>query len=164
MCKIRLGLLLLLGCAGLGCSDGLEPSNIDLGLRVEAQVTPRVVSLADASAELRIRILVTNPGSHDIIVVTGGPPYLIRRDPTDGGGLTQSLRIATATEPLNAGPAVDTWGEPVDTIRAQHGEYIEQVLTVGEWKAGWGVGPGEFRVRSWYNGREGESASFTLTP
>jgi hypothetical protein len=123
-----------------------------------------VVSLADNSAELRIRILVTNPSSRDVIVVTGGPPYSIRGDPSESGGLTQSLRIATATEPLNAGPAVDVWGEPVDTIRAEHGEYIEHVVKVAEWKAGWTVVPGEFRVRSWYNGREGESVSFTLTP
>jgi hypothetical protein len=151
-------LILLLGCTSL------EPSNTDLGLRVEAGVTPRVVSLADTAAELRIRILVTNPTSQDIIVTTGGPPYSIRTDPAESRGLTQSFRIAGADEPLNAGPAVDAWGEPVDTIFAGRGEYMEHVVKLSEWQKGWIVVPGIYRVRSYYNGHEGESAPFTLVP
>jgi hypothetical protein len=154
--------LVVLGSV-LGC--GLEPSNIDLGLRVEASVSPRVLSVADTAARLRIRVLVTNPTDRDIVVVTGGPPYTITSDPAESRGLTQSFRIASADEPLNAGPSVDAWGEPVDTIRAGRGEYTEDIVKLSEWRAGgWPMIPGTYRVRSYYNGREGQSAVFGLTP
>jgi hypothetical protein len=151
------GLGLILGC-------GLEPSNTDLGLHVEARVSPRVLSMADTAARLRILVLVTNPSERDIVVVTGGPPYRITSDPTESRGLTQSFRIASADEPLNAGPSVDAWGEPVDTIRARRGEYTEDIVKLSDWRAGWPMTAGTYRVRSYYNGREGESAVFTVTP
>jgi hypothetical protein len=158
MRNLRYAVILLLGCSGF------EPSNTDLGLHVEARVSPRIVSLSDPAAQLRILVLVTNSTGRDIIVTTGGPPFSITSDPADSKGLTQSFRIATDDDPINAGPSVDAWGEPLDTIRAQHGEYLEHVILVSEWKAGWTVEPGNFRVRSWYNGREGESAPFTVAP
>jgi hypothetical protein len=123
-------------------------------LRVEARVSPRVLRISDNAAELRILVVVTNPTGQDIVVITGGPPYSMGPDPAESRGLTQSFRIATAEEPLNAGPSVDSWGEPVDTIRARRGEYIEHVVKLSEWRQGWRVAPGDYRVRSYYNGRE----------
>ena len=152
-------LLLLMGCSSF------EPSNTDLGLHVEARVSPRVISIRDTTAELSISIVVTNPTDRDIIVVTGGPPYSIRGDPADSRGLTQSFRIASDDDPLNAGPSADAWGEPVDTIFAKQGEYFPHVVKLSLWRSGgWPLVPGTYRVRSYYNGREGESAQFTLIP
>lgn len=157
----KIGLVVL----GSVLACGLEPSNTDLGLHVEASVSPRVLSVADTAARLRVRVLVTNPTNRDIVVVTGGPPYTITSDPAESRGLTQSFRIASAHEPLNAGPSVDAWGEPVDTIRARRGEYTEDIVKLSQWRAGgWPMAPGTYRVRSYYNGREGESAVFALTP
>ena len=159
MGKVRYVLPLLLGCTSL------EPSNTDLGLHVEAGVSPRVLSLSDSTAELEIVVMVTNPSDEDIIIVTGGPPYTITGDPEESRGLTQSFRISSLDQPLNAGPSVDAWGQPVDTIRARQGEYLKHVVKLSHWKHGWpSVAPGNYRVRSYYNGREGESAHFTLTP
>jgi hypothetical protein len=143
----------------------MGPSNIDLGLRVEASVTPRVISLRDSSAVLHIRVSVSNSSAHDVIVVTGGPPYRITGDPTESQGLSQSLRIASSTEPLNGGPSVDWWGSPVDTIRTRHRFVADQAVTLKDWRAGgWTVQPGEYQVRGYYNGREGAAAPFTVVP
>lgn len=152
----------LLGLAA-ACS-GLEPFNTDLGLHVEARVSPRVVSLADTAASVHIVVIAANPTDRDIVIVTGGPPYSITTDPADSRGLTQSFRITHADGSPNAGPGVDAWGEPVDTIRARRGEYMENIVKLSEWRAGWPLTPGTFRVRSYYNGREGESAVFSVTP
>ena len=150
---------LLVGC------DSMGPSNTDLGLRVEASVSPRVVSLRDTAAVLHIRVFVTNPSGHDVIVITGGPPYSITGDPTESKGLSQSLRIASATEPLNGGPSVDWWGSSVDTIRSRHRFVAAQDVTLKDWRAGgWTVEPGQYRVRGYYNGREGAAAPFTVVP
>jgi hypothetical protein len=146
------------------CGCGMEPSNIDLGLHVEAQVYPRVVSLTDSAATLSMRVIVDNPTDRPIIVETGGPPFVITGDPTESQGLSASLRLGSAHEPLNAGPGVDWWGGSLDTIRAHRGVFYEKVVTVREWLAGWTVVPGSYRVRSYYNGREGESQSFSVSP
>ena len=156
--------LLLVASLALGC-DTMGPSNIDLGLRVEASVTPRVISLRDTAAVLHIRVSVSNSSGHDVIVVTGGPPYHITGDPSESQGLSQSLRIASSTEPLNAGPSVDWWGSPADTIRSRHRYVADQAITVQEWRGGgWTVQPGEYRIRGYYNGREGLAARFTIVP
>jgi hypothetical protein len=157
--KTRFGVIVL----AAACS-GLEPSNTDLGLHVQARVSPRAVSLADTAASVRIIVLVTNPSERDIVIITGGPPYSITTDPADSRGLTQSFRIAHADGSPNAGPSVDAWGATVDTIRARRGEYMEHVVKLGEWRQGWTVAPGDYRVRSYYNGREGSSAAFSVTP
>ncbi|MFN2569050.1 MAG: hypothetical protein ABR564_05550 [Candidatus Dormibacteria bacterium] len=156
--------LLLVAGLAVAC-DSMGPSNIDLGLRVEASVTPRVLSLRDTSAVLHIRVSVSNSSEHDVIVVTGGPPYRIAGDPTESQGLSQSFRIASQTEALNAGPSVDWWGSPVDTIRTRHRFVADQAITLQDWQAGgWTVQPGEYRVRGYYNGREGAAAPFSVVP
>src|SRR3954462_3449605 len=155
----RLGsaLLLLVACTGL------DPSNPDVGLHVKAVVSPRLISLADTAAHPYVRVLVSNPSDQVIIVTTGGPPHSIHPDPVDSPGLLASFRIASAADPINAGPSVDSWGGPVDTIPAGESRYLEHLIIVRDWVAGWTVVPGEFRVRSYYNGQEGESVGFTVT-
>jgi hypothetical protein len=159
----RVTLLLVAGLA-VAC-DSMGPSNIDLGLRVEASVVPRVISLRDTTAVLHIRVSVSNSSEQDVIVVTGGPPYRIASDPAESQGLSQSFRIASPTEALNGGPSVDWWGSPVDTIRTRHRFVADQAITLKDWQAGgWTVQPGEYRVRGYYNGREGAAAPFKVIP
>ena len=161
---MRKATLLLAAGLWVGC-DSMGPSNTDLGLRVEASVTPRMISLRDTSAVLHIRVSVSNSSGHDVIVVTGGPPYRITGDPTESQGLSQSFRIASSSEPLNGGPSVDWWGSAVDTIRTRHRFVADQAITLKDWQAGgWTVEPGEYRVRGYYNGREGMAAFFTVVP
>jgi hypothetical protein len=153
----------LVACALIGCG-GLEP-NTDLGLRVEASVTPRLVRASDTAAVLHVRVTVTNPSDRDILIVTGGPPYSITGDPTESSGLSHSFRIASATDRLNAGPSADWWGSSVDTMLAHRGYYVSHDVALKDWRAGgWPLEPGEYRVRGWYNGREGQSAHFTIVP
>jgi hypothetical protein len=143
----------------------MEPSNTDLGLHVGAQVSPRQISLADSAAALWIRVLVSNPSDRPIILETGGPPFSITGDPSESRGLSASLRIASALEPLNAGPGTDWWGGSVDTIRAHHTALYQKALTLHQWQAGgWTVSPGTYRVRGYYNGREGASQTFSVSP
>jgi hypothetical protein len=143
----------------------MEPSNTDLGLHVGAGVYPALISLGDSAAALSIRVIVSNPSDHDVIVETGGPPFLITGDPSESRGLSGSFRIASAMEALNAGPGVDWWGGAVDTFQAHHTPVLQKVLTLREWKArGWAVTPGVYRVRSYYNSHEGESQNFVVRP
>jgi len=147
----------------IGCS-GLEP-NTDLGLRVQASVTPRIARASDTAAVLHVRVTITNPTDQDMIIVTGGPPYRITGDPTESAGLSHSFRIANSTDPLNAGPSADWWGSSVDTVPANRGYYVSQDVELTFWRAGgWPLEPGEYRVRGFYNGREGEPAPFTIVP
>jgi hypothetical protein len=162
--SMRSSIVLLGACAVVGC-ESLEPSNTDLQLRVEADISPRVVSLRDSAAVLHIRVTITNPSDHDIIVPTGGPPYRIATDPEESTGLGPSIRIASPTEPLNGGPSADWWGTPVDTILAGRGIYAPHEVSLAAWRAGgWELKPGRYRVRGYYNGREGVSAPFTVLP
>lgn len=161
---MRTATLLLAAGLSVAC-DAMGPSNIDLGLRVEASVVPQVVSLRDSAAVLHIRVNVSNSSDHDVIVVTGGPPYTITGNPAESHGLSASFRIASWTEPLNGGPSVDWWGSPVDTIRSRHRVVASHDVTLRDWRAGgWAVQPGEYRVRGYYNGREGAPAALTVVP
>ncbi len=156
-----LGLTLLLVAA---CGDTLAP-NTDVGLRVWADVQPSSVSISNPSASLRIRVYVANPTSHAIQVVSGGPPYVFTGDPSASRGLWGSFRIANNQSPLNAGPNTDWWGQPEYHFAPKSAVYDEKVITLRDWRAGgWDLSPGRFRVRSWFNGREGESDEFVLTP
>ena len=110
-------------------------------------------------------MLVANPSEHDIIIETGGPPFHITGDPTQSGGLFTSIRIANDEDPLNAGPGIDSWGGSRDTFPAGRAKAGDYTLRIRDWKAGWSsVKPGLYRVRGYYNGREGTSAEFILKP
>jgi hypothetical protein len=161
---MRRATLLLVAGLAVAC-DSMGPSNIDLGLRVEASVIPQVISLRDTTAVLHIRVSVSNSSEQDVVVVTGGPPYRITGDPTESQGLSQSFRIASSTDSLNAGPSVDWWGSPADTIRSRHRFVADEEVSLRQWReGGWAMQPGQYRVRGYYNGREGVAAPFTIVP
>ena len=150
--------------AGAGCRDALEP-NTDVGLHVRAEVAPNRVSLRDTASLIRMRVQVTNPSRRTIRVVSGGPPYRFAGDPARSRGLWGSLRIANDTSELNGGPGVDWWGDSVYVFPPRRGGYNEYSLTLAEWRAR-GAAPvaGRYRVRGWFNGREGASAELILVP
>ena len=56
-------------------SDNTLEPNTDVGLRVWADVSPRILNIRDTAATLIIRVYVENGSSHEITVVSGGPPY-----------------------------------------------------------------------------------------
>lgn len=161
---MRGAISLLVAGAVAGC-DSMAPPNTDLELRVAATVSPLTIRLRDTAAVFHVRVTVTNPSDQDIVVITGGPPYRITTDPVESSGLGPSIRIASPADPLNGGPSVDWWGSPVDTIRAGGGIYAEHDVTLQAWRdGGWVVEPGEYRIRGYYNGREGLPASLTVVP
>ena len=115
-------------------------------------------------AAIRIRVYVANPSNREIRV-SGGPPFSFTSDPAESKGIWGSFRIANSMSPLNAGPNTDWWGQPVYVFPPRRAEYNEAEIALREWAAGgWALAPGRYRVRAWFNGREGESADFTLTP
>lgn len=162
--QILTAVLVLESCATP--SEPVElPANTSLGLRVWATVTPQVVRLRDSAAVLHIRVRVRNPADSVLRIVSGGPPYLFTSDPADGFGMREAYRIGSAASPLGAGPGADYWGDSVYVFDPRSSSVVEIVLPLRSWRAGgWPVTPGEYRVRSYFNGREGESATFTLVP
>lgn len=146
------------------CDNTLEP-NTDVGLRVWADVSPRILSIRDTAATLRIRVYVENGSSQEITVVSGGPPYRFTDNPVKSNGLWGSARIANSNEPLNAGPNVDWWGDSVYTFRPKSRDYNELTVSLKYWRdGGWPLIPGQYTVRAWFNAREGGSAAFVLRP
>jgi hypothetical protein len=159
---IRRGIPLILV---LACTSGLEPSNTDLGLHVDAWVTPTEVSLHDTRAAILITVVVTNPSGDAVTFETGGPPFQVTADPAQSKGLAASSRIANGTDPLNAGPGLDSWEGPEVTFIPHGRRTWNYEVTLRAWRDGnWELTPGVYRVRSYYNGREGESHTFTVTP
>jgi hypothetical protein len=158
--------LLALGLAA--CRDApLAPAtpNTDLGLRVWAEVSPARVSVRDTARVLRIRVYVTNPRGDSVRVVSGGPPYVFTPDPSRSVGLWGSVRIGSAASPLNAGPNVDWWGDSVYVLPPRATMYDEYRVRLGDWRAGgWPLAAGDYRVRGWFNAREGASAELVLIP
>ena len=149
----------------VACRDYPLDPNTDAGLRVWVEVSPRIVSVSDTTAILRIRLNVMNPSEREITVITGGPPYRSGGKPTRNSGLFGSIRIARGADSLNAGPNVDWFGQPVYTLRPRSRLYDELIVPLKEWQArGWQLAVGEYRARGWFNGREGTSATFVLKP
>jgi hypothetical protein len=147
------------------CSDSIVAPNTDIGLSVWAEVSPSTASVSDTAAALRIRLYVSNTSFKEIRVRSGGPPYGFTNDPAMSQGLWGSVRIASDSDALNAGPSVDWWGDSVYVFPPLDREYNERLWTLKEWRSlGWPLVPGRYRVRSWFNAREGRSADFVLTP
>jgi hypothetical protein len=165
--RTRLGLAAIVAiCGGLSCESPVAPKpNTPIGLRVWTEVAPTSLSIGDSTATLRIRVYVENPAGDTLRVRSGGPPYIFTSDPAQSQGLEESFRIASATDFLNAGPDTDYWGDSVYVFPPHDMEYTEAVVSIRQWRAGgWPLIPGPLRVRSWFNGREGSSASFQLVP
>jgi hypothetical protein len=147
------------------CGDSIIGPNTDVGLSVWAEVSPQFLSIRDSTTVLHMRVFVGNKSDREIRVVSGGPPYVFTNDPTQTRGLWGSLRIATSTDPLHAGPSIDWWGDSVYVFPAHRAVYDEQAITLREWKArGWPLTPGRYTARGWFNAREGKSATFFFTP
>jgi hypothetical protein len=126
---------------------------------------PASVSLSDSTATLVITVVVTNPGEQAISFETGGPPFRIVSDPSQSRGLAASARIASGADPLNAGPGMDTWEGPEVTFVPHGRKTWEYEVSVRAWRAGaWAVEPGMYRVRTYYNGQEGQPRTFGVTP
>lgn len=165
--RTRLGVTgIAAACAVLSCESPVAPQpNTSLGLRVWATVAPTRLSTRDSTASFRIRVYVANPTGDTLRVKSGGPPYTFTPDPAQSRGLKQSFRIASATEPLNAGPNTDYWGDSVYVFPPHQVEYTEAVVSVRAWRVGgWALETGPLRVRGWFNGHEGSSAPFQLVP
>lgn len=161
--RITLALVALLALGA--CFDRISAPNTDVGLSVWAGVAPATLSVRDSMIPIHIRVYIANPSSEEIRVVSGGPPYRFTSDPAQSKGLIGSFRIARDTNQLNAGPNTDWWGQPEYVFAPRSVQASERVLTLAEWKkGGWPVVPGVYRVRGWFNGREGKEARLILTP
>jgi hypothetical protein len=160
----RLLLFLSLLCLA-GCSDSIAGPNTDVGLSVWAEALPASISIQDSTTPISLRVYVANPSYHVIRVVGGGPPYVSTGDPARTVGMWGSMRIGTDTNPLNAGPNADWFGDSVYVFAPRRIQYNERRITLRDWRAGgWAVLPGIYRVRGWFNAREGKSALLTLVP
>ena len=147
------------------CHDYPLDPNTDAGLRVWVEVSPRIVSVRDTTAILRIRLNVMNPSEREITVITGGPPYRSTGKPERNSGLFGSIRIGRGADSLNAGPNVDWFGQPVYTFRPRSRAYDELLVPLKEWRSGgWKLEVGEYHARGWFNGREGTSTTFVFKP
>jgi hypothetical protein len=148
-----------------GCADRIAAPNTDLGLTVWAEVSPTSISVRDTTSVLRIRVYAGNPSVEEIRIRSGGPPYTSTGDPSQSKGLASSFRIGTPDNLLNAGPNTDWFGDSVYVFPPLRVQYEEKTITLAEWRrGGWPLVPGSYRVRSWFNAREGRDATLTLTP
>ncbi len=149
----------------VACADSPLDPNTDVGLRVWVQVSPGVASISDSTATIQIRLYIQNGSPDEITVISGGPPYRFTGNPANSSGLIGSIRIANDTDSLNAGPSTDWWGQPVYTFKPRSARYHEFLVSLKEWRArGRPLVAGEYRVRGWFNGREGKSAVLVLKP
>jgi len=157
--------LALASLALTACFDRISAPNTDVGLSVWATVAPARLSVRDTMIPIHIRVHIGNPSSEEIRVVSGGPPYVFTPDPARSKGLIGGFRIARDTNQFNAGPNTDWWGQPEYVYAPRSVQYSERVLTLADWKkGGWPVVPGVYRVRGWFNAREGKEAFLIITP
>lgn len=149
------------------CGDSIIGPNTDVGLSVWAEVSPPIISIRDTNTVLHMRVVVANKSDREIRVESGGPPYVFTfgSEPVPHSGLWGSLRIGSETNPLNAGPGIDWWGQPVYVFKPHEVQWDEQAVTLHEWKArGWIPAVGNYVARAWFNGREGKSKAFYFVP
>lgn len=157
-------LIVVVALAACDPSAPLRP-NTDLGLRVWAEVEPTRISMSDSLASIHVRILARNPAFSTLRITSGGPPYRFTSDPAESRGLEHSFRIASNASPLNAGPSTDYWGQPVYVFAPFETQVADTKVTLRAWReGGWPLTPGTYWVRSYFNGREGDKATFTLVP
>jgi len=156
--------MVALSVVAAGCSELVAP-NTDLGLSVWADVSPAVVHLSDTSATVRIRVYAVNFSRTPVRIQSGGPPYVSAADPSRGRGFAEAYRVAHGADSLTAGPTKN-WG--MDTVYVFGGrarEYVETVIPLRQWRAN-GALPdtGTYKVRSYFNQREGSPARFRIVP
>ncbi|MEP7344397.1 MAG: hypothetical protein ABI877_03980 [Gemmatimonadaceae bacterium] len=161
---VILGILLF---GAMSCAEPTAPSelapNTTSGLRVWATVTPSALSVRDSLTPIVIRVYARNPGDDTLRIVSGGPPYTFTSDPRDSRGLSYGFRIARNPDSLNAGPNADFWGQPVYVFAPHSTSYVQHQFSLKTWRAGgWSTDLGEYEIRSFYNGREGQRATLQL--
>ena len=110
---MRLTLLISALVCLCSCGDNIVGPNTDVGPSVWTEVSPPFLSIRDSTTVLHMKVFVGNKSDREIRVVSGGPPYVFTNNPTQTRGLWGSLRIATDTDPLHAGPSIDWWGNSV---------------------------------------------------
>lgn len=149
---------------GTSCSDWMTTPNTDVGIVVWVDVTPAAIRLTDTS-EIVVRLRMLNPGDEEIRVRSGGPPYRLTPDPAQSRGLWGSIRFASESSPFNAGPGADYWGDSVYVFGPRAYGHNAKRYRLQQWATGgWTLRPGELRIRGWFNGREGRSATLTILP
>lgn len=162
---VLLPLLLLSSSCAVPNEPVTLPANTPIGLHVSASVTPRVIPLGDSAAVIRLRIRAYNPSDSILRIVSGGPPYRFTPDPAESSGLRQSYRIASTASALHGGPGADYWGDSMYIFRAREESVVEVELPLTLWRqGGWPAMPGVYRIRAYFNGREGEAATFEFVP
>lgn len=145
-----------------GAPSAILQPNTESQLRVWAELNPTRISLRDSNATVRVRVIAQNPG-RDTIRLPGGPPYVFVGDPTQSRALEHSYRIARDTNQFNAGPGVDYWGQREYVFPPGAMKRSEGVVSIRAWRTGgWPLAVGTYRVRSYFNGQEGASATLTV--
>ena len=161
----KLGSIFLASVAmSCGAPTATMQPNTKSELRVWVELHPSRLSLRDSSATIRVRVIAQNPGM-DTIRLPGGPPYVFVGDPAQSHGLEHSYRIARDTNQFNAGPGVDYWGQREYVFAPGAMRRSEGVVTIRGWRTGgWPLAVGTYRVRGYFNGQEGASATLTVDP
>jgi hypothetical protein len=160
--RVVCGLVALLSV--YGCGEVLAP-NTEHGLRVWAEVSPAVVRASDSAAVLRIRVYTANPSGRELRIRSGGPPYVFAGDPAQTRGLAQGYRLARGDNQFTAGPTTDWGWDTVYVFRPRASEYAEATIRLRDWhRDGTPPDTGRYRVRSFFNGREGASTEFEIRP
>ncbi len=148
----------------VACASPLEP-NTDLGLRVYASIPVTRVSRSDLSVTFAVDICVVNSARQAVIVSLGAPSNGTLLTPRPGDGTLQAYRIANSVNTLDAGPAASSWRGSADTIPARTRSCQRfRPVEMSNWREGWDVPPGEYEIRSFYNGREGAAAHLIVDP
>ena len=149
---------------GVACSELVAP-NTDFGLSVWANASPAVIHLSDTAASVRIRVYAANFGRTPVRIRSGGPPYVAAGDPTRGRGFAEGYRLAHGNNPLTAGPTKDWGWDTVYVFGGRSQEYVETVIRLRQWSPkGELPDTGTYTVRSYFNRREGASATFRIIP
>lgn len=145
-----------------GCRNALEP-NTELGLRVWVEVRPGIMSLSDSLAAVRIRVCAQNPSAREVRIVSGGPPYVMAGDPANGRGFAHAYRLAHGDNLFTAGPTVDWGWDSVYVFAPRSGTCAETEQRLREWRRdGTPADTGVYRVRSFFNAREGAYAMLRI--
>ena len=145
-----------------GAPSAIMQPNTESRLRVWVELHPAGISLRDSNATVRVRVIALNPG-RDTIRLPGGPPYVFVGDPAQSRALEHSYRISRDTNQFNAGPGVDSWGQHEYVFPPGALKRSENVLSMRVWRTGgWPLAVGTYRVRGYFNGQEGASATLTV--
>jgi hypothetical protein len=114
---------------------------------------------------VRIRIYAENPSAAEIRIRSGGPPYILAGDPAQGRGFAEAYRLAHGSNSFTAGPTTDWGWDTVYVFKPHQAEYAEAELRLRDWnRDGTPPDTGVYRVRSFFNAREGASATFRIQP